>query len=63
MKKLFAMLLAVVMVLSMAACGGSSAPAATEAPAATQAPAAAPAAPHRAVCTVHPDFFAHHGVR
>ena len=44
MKKLFAMLLAVVMVLSMAACGGSSAPAATEAPAATQAPAAAPAA-------------------
>ena len=45
MKKLFAMLLAVVMVLSMAACGGSSAPAATEAPAATQAPAAAPAAP------------------
>lgn len=45
MKKLFAMLLAVVMVLSMAACGGSSAPAATEAPAATQAPAAASDAP------------------
>lgn len=32
MKKLFALLLAVVMVLSLAACGGNSAPAATEAP-------------------------------
>ena len=48
MKKLLAMLLAMVMVLSLAACGGSSAPAATEAPkadapaapAATEAPAA-----------------------
>ena len=39
MKKLIAMLLALVMVLGLAACGGSSAPAATEAPA-TQAPAA-----------------------
>ena len=39
MKKLIAMLLALVMGLGLAACGGSSAPAATEAPA-TQAPAA-----------------------
>ena len=37
MKKIFAMLLALAMVLSLAACGGSSAPAATEAPA-TEAP-------------------------
>ena len=47
MKKLIAMLLALVMVLGLAACGGSSAPAATQAPAApaaTEAPAA-PAAP------------------
>ena len=48
MKKLFALLLAAAMVLSMAACGGSAAPAATEAPA-TEAPveteaAAAPVA-------------------
>lgn len=43
MKKLLAMLLAVVMVLGLAACGSSNAPAATEAPApaATNAPAAA----------------------
>ena len=41
MKKLIAMLLALVMVLSLAACGGSAAPA----PAATEAPKAeAPAA-------------------
>ncbi|MDO5545779.1 MAG: extracellular solute-binding protein [Eubacteriales bacterium] len=43
MKKIIAMLLALVMVLGLAACGGSSAPAATEAaaaPAATEAPAA-----------------------
>ena len=44
MKKLFALLLALVMVLSMTACGGSSAPAATEAPKAdapaTEAPKA-----------------------
>ena len=41
MKKLIAMLLALVMVLSLAACGGSEpAPAATEAPAAPAAPAA-----------------------
>ena len=39
MKKIIAMLLAVMMVLSLAACGGSSAPAATQAPAAN-APAA-----------------------
>ena len=39
MKKLIAMLLALVMVLGLAACGGASAPAASEAPA-TQAPAA-----------------------
>ena len=44
MKKLIAMLLALVMVLSLAACGGSAAPAATEAPKA-EAPAAAPEAP------------------
>ena len=48
MKKIIAMLLALTMVLGLAACGGSSAPAATEAPAAaapaaTEAPAAAPA--------------------
>lgn len=40
MKKLLALLLAAVMVLSMAACGGNTAPAATSAPAATDAPAA-----------------------
>ena len=44
MKKLFAILLAMVMVLGLVACGGSSAPAteapAAEAPAATEAPAA-----------------------
>ena len=47
MKKLFAMFLALALVLSLAACGGSSAPAATQAPApaATEAPKAeAPAA-------------------
>ena len=38
MKKLFALLLAVIMVLSLVACGGNTAPAATEAPAA-EAPA------------------------
>ena len=43
MKKLIAMLLAMVMVLSLAACGASE-PAPTEAPA-TEAPAAAPEAP------------------
>ena len=46
MKKILAVLLTVAMVLGLAACGGSSAPAATEAPAApaaTEAPAAAPA--------------------
>lgn len=42
MKKLFALLLAVAMVLSLAACGSKTeAPAATEAPVATEAPAAA----------------------
>ncbi len=40
MKKLFALLLAVVMVLSLVACGGKTEPAATEAPAAEAAPAA-----------------------
>ena len=43
MKKLIAMLLALVMVLGLAACGGSSAPAATEAPAAEAPAAEAPA--------------------
>ena len=52
MKKLIAMLLALVMVLGLAACGGSSAPAATQAPAAADAApaateAAAPAAEGR----------------
>ena len=47
MKKIIALLLALVMVMSLAACGGSSAPAATEAPkaeapAATEAPATEP---------------------
>ena len=41
MKKMLAALLAALMVLSLAACGASSAPAATTAPAATEA--AAPA--------------------
>ena len=41
MKKILAIVLAAVMVLGLAACGGSSAPAATDAPAQTQA--AAPA--------------------
>lgn len=44
MKKILAMLLAVVMVVGLCACGGNTAPAATEAPA-TEAPAAAPEAP------------------
>ena len=43
MKKTIAMLLALVMVFALCACGGSSAPAATQAPAA-EAPAEAPAA-------------------
>ena len=43
MKKILALVLALVMVLSLVACGGSSAPAATEAPKA-DAPAEAPAA-------------------
>ena len=45
MKKTIAMLLALVMVFALCACGGSSAPAATQAPAAetpAEAPAAAP---------------------
>ena len=50
MKKLIAMLLAMVMVLSLAACGAPAAPAATEAPkveapAATEAPVETPAEP------------------
>ena len=44
MKKFVAMLMAVLMVLSMAACGGSSAPAETKAPAAAAPAADAPAA-------------------
>ena len=44
MRKMIALLLALACVLSLAACGGSEAPAATQAPAAN-APAAAPAAP------------------
>ena len=46
MKKLIAMLLALVMVLGLVACGGNTAPAATEAPKAeaTEAPAATEAA-------------------
>ena len=45
MKKALAFVLAVVMVFALAACGGSSAPAApAAAPAADSAPAAAPAA-------------------
>ena len=43
MKKIVALLLALVMVFALAACGSSSAPAATQAPAA-EAPAEAPAA-------------------
>ena len=45
MKKLIALLMALVMVLSLAACGGSSAPAATEAPKADAPATEAPAAP------------------
>ncbi len=57
MKKIIAMLLALTMVLGLAACGGSSAPAATEAPAAaapaaTEAPAAAPAGDKVAVTMI-----------
>ena len=44
MKKLIAMLLAMVMVLGLVACGGNAAPAATEAPAADAPAADAPAA-------------------
>ena len=44
MRKFMALLLALVLMLSLAACGGSEAPAATQAPAAN-APAATPAAP------------------
>lgn len=44
MKKLLALLLALAMVMSLAACGGSSAPAATTAPAAEAPAAEAPAA-------------------
>ena len=35
MKKILASVLAILMIISMAACGGNSAPAATEAPAAS----------------------------
>ena len=52
MKKLIAMLLALVMVLSLAACGGNNAPetpAATAAPAATEAPAAEMTAEEKAL--------------
>ena len=45
MKKIFALLLALAMVFSLAACGGSPAPAATEAPAAEAPAADAPEAP------------------
>ena len=44
MKKLIAMLLALVMVLGLVACGGNTAPAATEAPKAEAPKAEAPAA-------------------
>ena len=43
MKKFIAMMLALVMALSLVACGGSSAPAATEAPKADAPAAEAPA--------------------
>ena len=52
MKKLIAMLLALVMVLGLAACGGSAAPAATEAPTA-EAPAAPEAEEPAAVGSVY----------
>lgn len=54
MKKLMAMLLALVMVMSLVACGGSSAPAATQAPAAEapKAEAPAPEAPAKTEKTV-----------
>ena len=45
MKKYLALVLALCMVMSLVACGGSAAPAATEAPAAEAAPAATEAAP------------------
>ena len=44
MKRLLAAALALTMVLALAACGGSSAPAATQAPAANAAPAETAAA-------------------
>ena len=44
MKKIFALMLAVVMVFALSACGGSSTASPSAAPAASEAPAAAPAA-------------------
>lgn len=57
-KKIMALFLAVVMALSICACGGNAAPAATEAPAATQAPAAtkAPEAPAATEAVVRDTF-------
>ena len=51
MKKIIALLLALAMVMSLAACGGSKAPAETEAPKA-EAPAAAPEAPAAEAVTI-----------
>jgi len=45
MKKLISLMLCFVLVLSLVACGGASAPAATEAPKAEAPAAAEPAAP------------------
>ena len=52
MKKFLAIVLALTMVLSLAACGGSEAPA-TEAPATNDAPAAAPEAPAKGANTLY----------
>ena len=58
MKKYLAMLLAVVMVLSLAACGGKTeAPAATAAPAATDAPAATEATEAPKSESKYPSYF------
>lgn len=51
MKKFIALLMAIVMVASLAACGNSSAPAATEAP-----PAADAAAPAEAGTAASPEY-------
>lgn len=56
MKKLIALLLSVVMVFALAACGAEPAPAPAAAPAPVEAPAEAPAAQPEAPAAVEPDY-------